>query len=308
MYVSEDQRCISLAEPNEDVATARYAFTFDRVYHPACDQEEVYEDTAKKAINAVLHGFNATVMAYGQTGTGKTYTMEGLTSGPKRGIIPRTIEDVFKFIRECKDRSSRFLVRGSYLQIYKDEISDLLRPERTNLEIREDPKRGVFVKDVSEWLVSTPEGIFELIDRGSAQRATGSTRMNDVSSRSHAVFILIVEQSSMVGTAGSSTSGRLCFPCSPVAAQLLLASLHVFTFMHHGILSRVGGKVLKSGKLNLVDLAGSERYVYFFLFFFFFVRVCHANASGVDLEGGTGPRNLGTVPYGLIRDFFVRCV
>ena len=89
----------------------------------------------------------------------------------------------------------RFLVRASYLQIYNDMISDLLKPERSNLSIREDKRRGVFVEGLSEWVVRSPQEIYSLIRRGSNERATGSTRMNAVSSRSHGVFIIITEQS-----------------------------------------------------------------------------------------------------------------
>lgn len=85
------------------------------------------------------------------------------------------------------------MVRVSYLQIYNEVISDLLRSDRQNLHIREDKKRGVFVESLSEWAVRNPSEIYSLISKGAASRATASTKMNDVSSRSHAVFIIIVE-------------------------------------------------------------------------------------------------------------------
>jgi kinesin family protein 3/17 len=85
------------------------------------------------------------------------------------------------------------MVRASYLQIYNEVISDLLRSERSNLHIREDKKRGVFVEGLSEWAVRSPNEIFSLISKGANSRSTASTKMNDVSSRSHAVFIIIVE-------------------------------------------------------------------------------------------------------------------
>lgn len=88
----------------------------------------------------------------------------------------------------------RFLVRASYLQIYNEVISDLLKPERSNLLIREDKKKGVYVEGLSEWVVRSPQEIYGLMERGGARRATGSTKMNELSSRSHAVFIIIAEQ------------------------------------------------------------------------------------------------------------------
>lgn len=88
-------------------------------------------------------------LQYGQTGTGKTYTMEGFNSAEERGIIPRAIEQIFRHIQSSVSPRMRFLVRASYLQIYNEVISDLLKPERSNLLIREDKKKGVFVE--GEW-------------------------------------------------------------------------------------------------------------------------------------------------------------
>ncbi|CAM9956912.1 unnamed protein product, partial [Choristocarpus tenellus] len=119
-------------------------------------QEQVYDTTAMEVVESSLQGYNATVFAYGQTGTGKTYTMEGFKRGASvedRGIIPRAIEQVFGHIQRHASPRMRFLVRASYLQIYNEQISDLLKPERNNLTIREDKRRGVFVEGLSEWVV-----------------------------------------------------------------------------------------------------------------------------------------------------------
>lgn len=90
------------------------------------------------------------------------------------------------------------MVRASYLQIYNEVISDLLKVERTNLQIREDKKKGVFVEGLSEWAVRSPNEIYALMQKGSLARATAQTKMNDLSSRSHAVFLIIVEQMSII--------------------------------------------------------------------------------------------------------------
>jgi kinesin family protein 3/17 len=111
-------------------------------------QADVYENTAKSAVLSVLEGYNSTIFAYGQTGTGKTFTMEGFTydnNDPARGIIPRSIEEIFNFIESYSNTGTKFMVRASYLQIYNENISDLLKPERYNLKFREDKKKGVFV-------------------------------------------------------------------------------------------------------------------------------------------------------------------
>jgi kinesin family protein 3/17 len=178
-----------------------HQFTFDHVYGQDCNQRKIYDITARGVVESSLQGYNATIFAYGQTGTGKTYTMEGFNSAgsvEERGIIPRAIEQIFQHIQSNVSARMRFLVRASYLQIYNEAISDLLKPERNNLAIREDKKRGVFVEGLSEWVVRSPAEIYGLMERGGAVRATGSTKMNEISSRSHAVFIIIVEQSMSV--------------------------------------------------------------------------------------------------------------
>ena len=176
-------------------------FVFDHVYDESSSQKKVYETTARTVVDSALQGYNATIFAYGQTGTGKTFTMEGFNregSVEARGIIPRAIEQIFGHIQRNASPRMRYLVRASYLQIYNEQISDLLKPERSNLTIREDKRRGVFVEGLSEWVVRSPAEIYGLMERGGHVRATGETKMNEVSSRSHAVFIVIAEQSETV--------------------------------------------------------------------------------------------------------------
>lgn len=204
-----------------------HRFTFDHVFDMNSSQAEVYDTTAKPAVNSILEGYNSTIFAYGQTGTGKTFTMEGFTYNSNdilRGIIPRSIEEIFNYIELFSNADTKFMVRASYLQIYNENISDLLKPEKTSLQIREDKKKGVFVEGLSEWAVRNPADIYTLLQRGASCRATAATKMNDVSSRSHAVFMIVVEQLTIV--MGSDNE-----PLTQI----------------------------KVGKLNLVDLAGSER-------------------------------------------------
>lgn len=108
------------------------------------------------------------------------------------------MEKIFEFIQMQSNQNVTFMVRASYLQIYNEVISDLLKVERTSLHIREDRKKGVFVEGLSEWAVRTPNEIYGLLTSGALSRATATTKMNDVSSRSHAVFIIIVEQMTTV--------------------------------------------------------------------------------------------------------------
>merc|ERR1719174_2491440 len=184
--------------------------------------------------------------------------MEGFSNSAharaeERGIIPRSIEQIFGHIGKSVSPQLRFLVRCSYLQIYNEVISDLLKPERTNLSIREDKKKGVFVEGLSEWVVRSPQEIYGLMQKGGAMRATGSHKYNELSSRSHAVFIIICEQSE---TTYLHTDGR------PLSAEEV--SRFVQTSDNDGKApgSERNTQIRQSfrvGKLNLVDLAGSER-------------------------------------------------
>ena len=202
-----------------------HRFTFDEIFDIETSQEEIFNISAKPAVNSVLEGYNSTIFAYGQTGTGKTFTMEGFTYNNidnNRGIIPRTIENIFNYIESNSNKNNKFIIRAAYLQIYNEMISDLLKPDNTNknLNIREDKKKGLYVENLSEWAVRNPNDIYTLLERGASSREVSNTNMNDLSSRSHAVFMIIVEQ--------------------------------LINFDNNK-------QITKIGKLNLVDLAGSER-------------------------------------------------
>lgn len=132
------------------------------------------------------------------------------------------MEEIFQHIQSEKMQQTKFMIRVSYLQIYNETISDLLKSDRNSLPIREDKRRGVFVEGLSEWAVRTPQEIYNLMQRGARARVSAQTKMNQVSSRSHSVFIIIVEQMSQDGAAETMRKIRV-------------------------------------GKLNMVDLAGSER-------------------------------------------------
>lgn len=226
-------RATSSGDRASQVVT-NHLFTFDRVYCPESLQPEVYNNTARASVLSTLKGYNAAIIAYGPTGTGKTYTMEGPHDGENRGIIPRCTEEMFQHIQHWRGPQCKFLVRASYLQIYNESISDLLKPDRHHLVIREDRRRGVFVEGLSEWLCKSPSEVHMLMERGSAVRATAHTAANDASSRSHAVFIVVVEQSEALPEEES---------------QDVRASSG----------SQQPRQSVRVGRLNLVDLAGSER-------------------------------------------------
>ncbi|EDV25164.1 Kinesin-like protein KIF3A [Trichoplax sp. H2] len=196
-------------------------FTFDTVFGSDSKQVDVYNQTARKIVESVLEGYNGTIFAYGQTGTGKTFTMEGVRSTPElRGIIPNSFAHIFGHIAKSQG-DARFLVRVSYMEIYNEEVRDLLgKDQNARLEVKERPDVGVYVKDLSAFVVNNADDMDKIMNIGNKSRSVGATDMNAQSSRSHAIFSITVE----------------CSEKGPDGEQ------HV-----------------RVGKLHLVDLAGSER-------------------------------------------------
>ncbi|KAL2501919.1 P-loop containing nucleoside triphosphate hydrolase superfamily protein [Forsythia ovata] len=130
-----------------------------------------------------------TVFAYGQTSSGKTHTMRGSALEP--GVIPLAVYDLFNIIHEEMDRE--FLLRMSYMEIYNEEINDLLAPEHRKLQIHESLDRGIFVAGLREEIVASPDQVLELMEFGESHRHIGETNMNVYSSRSHTIFRMIIE-------------------------------------------------------------------------------------------------------------------
>uniref|UniRef100_A0A8C3AQ01 Kinesin-like protein n=1 Tax=Cyclopterus lumpus TaxID=8103 RepID=A0A8C3AQ01_CYCLU len=206
-----------LETPHEPPKT----FTFDTVFGPDSKQLDVYNLTARPIIDSVLEGYNGTIFAYGQTGTGKTFTMEGVRAVPElRGIIPNSFAHVFGHIAKAEG-DTRFLVRVSYLEIYNEEVRDLLgKDQLQRLEVKERPDVGVYIKDLSGYVVNNADDMDRIMTMGHKNRSVGSTNMNEHSSRSHAIFTITIE-------------------CSEKGVD--------------------GNQHVRMGKLHLVDLAGSER-------------------------------------------------
>ena len=193
--------------------TLRNTFAFDNVFTSFSTQREVFEQTLAPVIGDVLSGYESTVFAYGQTGTGKTHTMEGvITDAELRGVIPRAAFDVFR--RLSDDSYVEHAVSASFLEIYNEEMCDLLldcdlddvatvKARSKDLRLVEDPSkkkgRGVFVMNLTEEPVNSPEDVLALMQRAAARRQVGETKMNKQSSRSHCVFTMNVSSKRRLG-------------------------------------------------------------------------------------------------------------
>ncbi|KAJ3516625.1 hypothetical protein NLJ89_g1002 [Agrocybe chaxingu] len=171
-------------------------FTFDRVFAMGTKQHEVFDYGVKDEWSAdVLDGYNGTVFAYGQTGSGKTFTMMGadIDSEELKGIIPRITEQIFQSIVES-DAHLEYLVKVSYMEIYLERIRDLLAPQNDNLQVHEEKSKGVYVKNLSDYYVSSAREVYEIMRTGGAARVVTATNMNAESSRSHSIFLITIEQ------------------------------------------------------------------------------------------------------------------
>ncbi|KAI9073345.1 hypothetical protein K1719_044686 [Acacia pycnantha] len=204
-------------------------FTFDLVADENVSQEKLFKVAGLPMIENCMGGYNSCMFAYGQTGSGKTHTMLGDIEGGTRrhsvncGMTPRVFEHLFSTIQKEKearrDEKLKFTCKCSFLEIYNEQILDLLEPSSNNLQIREDSKKGVYVENLKELEVTSARDVIQQLIQGSASRKVAATNMNRASSRSHSVFTCIIE--------------------SKWESQGVT---------HH-----------RFARLNLVDLAGSER-------------------------------------------------
>ena len=184
----------------------RIRFNFDRIFPPNSTQEELYNFGVKEIIDGVLDGYNGTVLAYGQTSSGKTYTMEGLIDDEsKMGVIPRMINHVFNFIRNNND--IEFIMKASMVELYQEKIRDLIDTKKVNLNIRETPSRVIYLENLSEYYIYCENDILNILKIGRENRAQASTKMNEHSSRSHSIFMITINQKN--NKEGNAKTGKL---------------------------------------------------------------------------------------------------
>ncbi|XP_050723711.1 kinesin-like protein unc-104 isoform X6 [Eriocheir sinensis] len=205
------------------------SFNFDYSYwsHDVTDptfasQQDVFRDIGEEMLQHAFDGYNVCIFAYGQTGAGKSYTMMGKQEEGQEGIIPLICKDMFNRIADSTDDELQYSVEVSYMEIYCERVRDLLNPKKhNNLRVREHPLLGPYVEDLAKLAVTTYEDIQNLIDEGNKARTVAATNMNETSSRSHAVFTIVLTQQRDDSTTKLTTE--------------------------------------RVSKISLVDLAGSER-------------------------------------------------
>ena len=175
-------------------------FTFDAVFGPTSSQAEIYDVCASPIVQSVLEGYNGCIFAYGQTGAGKSHTMSGRDEPSElRGIIPNAFAHIFEHVG-METSQETYLIRASYYEIYNENIIDLLGSASSNkqgLELKESPDTGVYIKDLTTKVVKSVEEIDAVLRQGHKNRSVGATLMNQGSSRSHAVFSVVIESQSV---------------------------------------------------------------------------------------------------------------
>ncbi|KAH8046117.1 hypothetical protein JL722_13836 [Aureococcus anophagefferens] len=185
-----------------DASDPPKAFTFDAVFDPNITQRKLYDICSAPVVDAVLAGFNGTIFAYGQTGAGKTFTMEGVPDPPElRGIIPNAFQQIFDRVALAQE-GQQFLVRASYLEIYNEEIRDLLSKDPKNkLELKENVDSGVYVKDLTSFIVKSSHEIDQVMQAGKKNRSRAET---DEVRGEH----ITVGKLNLVDLAGSERQGK----------------------------------------------------------------------------------------------------
>ncbi|TDL20830.1 kinesin-domain-containing protein [Rickenella mellea] len=243
---STTNRTIKLDPTHAKSGTQPQEFRFDEVL-TGSDNRPVYNSAARSHVCAAMDGYNAVIFAYGQTASGKTFTLTGDDEHP--GIIPRAMKDIFAYIRRTPTRE--YLLRCSYLEIYNESIHDLLSPPSSSLTHAPVSIQGigdnVVLSPLREEVVTSLKGVKGVLERGYANRRTASTDWNERSSRSHSVFRVVVESRER-GSGGdeTGTNGRATpAPVPPTPGGTRLQSR--------------GGRSVQTSVLSLIDLAGSEK-------------------------------------------------
>ncbi|KAI3858881.1 hypothetical protein MKX03_006950 [Papaver bracteatum] len=209
-------------------------FNFDSVVDSTSTQEDIFQLVGVPVVKDSLAGYNTTVLSYGQTGSGKTYTMwgppsamvEGHSPSSNQGIVPRIFQMLFSEIQREQENSGEkqvnYQCRCSFLEIYNEQIGDLLDPTQRNLKIRDDAKNGFYVENLTEESVTSYDDVTQILIKGLSNRKVGATSINSKSSRSHVVFTCVVESW-----------------CKVTSSKCISSS--------------------KTSRISLVDLAGSDR-------------------------------------------------
>ena len=198
-YISDTQVGIYSTKEVKDTNAqipSNLIFKYDKIFNSESQQNQIYENVGKRIVGDVMEGYNGTIFAYGQSGSGKTYTMYGpdIFDDVYKGIIPRIVEDIFNYVEKADDNID-FQFKLSVLEIYKEVMYDLLTQQIGDIKIQENPETGIVIEGLSEVYLSSIDEFFEYVDLSQSNRKVAETKLNHNSSRSHCILILEVTQS-----------------------------------------------------------------------------------------------------------------
>eukprot|EP01062_Namystynia_karyoxenos_P053284 TRINITY_DN430_c0_g1_i1.p1 TRINITY_DN430_c0_g1~~TRINITY_DN430_c0_g1_i1.p1 ORF type:complete len:526 (+),score=154.58 TRINITY_DN430_c0_g1_i1:80-1579(+) len=209
VYFGADGKSLTVRAEHENIP-----FQFDRVFSPYATQEDLYEEGVAPLLDAVLKGINGAVIAYGQTGSGKTHTMMGSPEGPEdeQGLTPRLIRGLFDLIHQFEQPDEETFVSGTYVQIYRERIQDLIAGGKhaPECDIQENRNLGQWVTNATDIPLQSWDDALRLIREGDTKRVVGATKMNEVSSRSHSVFIVSVCRRNLTDRTEKAAQLYLC--------------------------------------------------------------------------------------------------
>ncbi|KIL66902.1 hypothetical protein M378DRAFT_185909 [Amanita muscaria Koide BX008] len=283
LFSSSSPSSLSPESPSSNSSNTGSSFAYDTVLTGRTNKP-IYTRTARSHVLAAMEGYNAVVFAYGQTASGKTYTLSGDEEGGEPGIIPRAMRDVFATIKKTPDRE--YLLRCSYLEIYNETIFDLLAPPSSAAanpvqiqgsgSLLKGGNSDVILTPLREEVVTSLKGVKEVLRRGESNRRTACTDWNERSSRSHSVFRMVIESREKDESVAArqkriEEEGEDKEDEESVAAALLNTSMggrrtpglasgrQTPAQLGGPRLQAKGGRSVRTSVLSLIDLAGSEK-------------------------------------------------
>lgn len=191
--VSEESTTAAQSAQTQKIQGRTHSYTLDKVFGPSITTKQIYSESVESLVQSAMDGYHSTVLAYGQTSTGKTFTMTGTKESP--GLIALCMQDCFRYVQQSEE-PREYLFRLSYLEVYKEHIRDLLSSKSPPEPVRLfDGPNGLIIRGLKEEVVTSPEQVFGLLKQGERRRQVGATHMNQHSSRSHVMVRLWIESS-----------------------------------------------------------------------------------------------------------------
>ncbi|GES93100.1 P-loop containing nucleoside triphosphate hydrolase protein [Rhizophagus clarus] len=263
------RQVLTTSAPNQVIVQAdkKQVFSYDYVFGPESTQQDVYEKAVVKLVDNFLEGYNVTILAYGQTSSGKTHTMGTADSHSippeSKGIIPRAMQTLFSSMNSTQFKSRKFSLKVSFIEIYNEDLIDLLGESfgdsRPQVTIREDTKGNIIWNGLQEMRVNSVDEVMGYLARGTANRQVGATDMNAQSSRSHAIFSVTMIQQKFVGSSTIQAPARPSTPSKMLEPKFGIRPQSSMNNLRQSRRFDEGEFVTVTSKFHFVDLAGSER-------------------------------------------------